>query len=234
MKLLDVLSRVSVVLVFVLMVLILNKLDDVEIKSKNFYEYKNTKINLNLIKNITPRVDYIITYKEDKLEDIFRSYSTTLDEEEINNIHSLLDFAQKSEFYSVEIIAYMKFDERDVELFLSDKYVKKPSSYRVNQSMLTTLRDYGIDDFQYNNLVKLQDKVYESAALFYEDVTAYAKLKKDAWTEQNIPLLGLGDNGVRFAQNINLKSEERVLTQEDVTTIIKGLEAAYSEYKSLK
>jgi len=230
----EILSKVSIVLILVFVIAGVGELVQMNQKAITFYEYQDKKINLKLVKHIVPKVDYIITYKEDKNVDIFRKYSTTLNEQEIKNIQNFLELAQKSAFYHVEIIAYMKFDDTKIELFHSKQYLKKATEYSVNDSMLSILSSYGIDDFQYNNLAKIKDKIYEDSTAFYEDVVAYAKLKKDTWSEQNIPLLGLGDNGIKFMYNIDKEAEDLMLTQEEISLTSQALKDAYLEYERIK
>jgi hypothetical protein len=230
----EIISRVSIVLILIIIGMGVNELSKINAKATTFYEDKDKKINLKLVKHIVPKVDYIITYKEDKNVDIFRKYSTTLNENEIKNIQSFLELAQNSAFYNVEIIAYMKLDDVTVELFHSKQYLKKAEVYSVNDNMLAILRSYGIDDFQYKSLAKLKDKIYEDSKTFYEDVVAYARLKKDAWSEQNIPLLGLGDNGIKFMHNIDKDAVDLALTQEEISLTCDGLKEAYYEYERIK
>ena len=230
MKPLDILTKVSTLIIAALMLFGVYTLMKIDKKATNFYEVDNKKINIKQVKEIVPKVDYIITYKEDKNVDIFRKYSTSLNPKEIQNIKQFLELAMASEFYNVEVASYMKFDKRTVELFHSEHYLKKVTNYSVNDELLSTLNSYGIDDFQYKNLEKLKNKVYEDRDTFLNEVTSYAKLRKDAWIERTITTIGLGDNGIKFMKNIDAKTQEQNLTQEGIEIIIDGLQDSYAQY----
>lgn len=234
MKYIDMLGKISTVLIMLLLAVVAYTLVQIDKKSTNFYEYQDKKINIKQVKQIVPRVDYIITFKEDKNVDIFHRYSTILTKHEIANIKKFLELAQKSAYYNVEIVAYMKFDKTNIELFHSKEYLKKPAQYSVDANMLAVLKSYGIDDFQYKNLEKLKEKIYKDSQVFFDEVMAYAKLKKNAWSEKNIPLLGLGDNGIKFMHNVDEEAEELTLNDENIETIVKSLEDAYAEYESMQ
>jgi len=231
MKFLDILSKVATFLILVIIIIVMLDLQD---KPSMFYEYKDSKINLTQVKKIEPRVDYIITLKEDKSRDIFRKYSTPLNEKEIKNIEAILSLAQKSEYYNVEIIAYMMLDAQKVDLYHSNRYVKRVSNYSVNENLLDTLSNYGLDDFQYSNLEKLKGVVYEDSIKFLDDVVAYAKLKKSGWSEDNIPTLGLGTDGIKFMKNIPQEVADNNLSNDDIKGIVGSLNNAYSMYTDIK
>ncbi len=225
MKWLDILSKLSVlVILFVLITTTAEK------KDRFFFEYKNTKINLNQVKKIVPKVDYIITYKEDNSTDVFRKHSTLLNEKEIKNIEAALKMAIKSDFYNVEVLSYMMLDNEKVVLSHSSQYLKKATHYSVNDNLLQELRKYGLDDYQYKNLLQLKDKVYEDSQTFFNDVISYAKLRKMRWVEENIPQLGLQPNGAKFMQILADDAVENEITEKDIQTIIKDLQNSYAVY----
>lgn len=230
MKIVDTLSKVSLILILIVLTVGVVKISNMGKSESNYYEYNNMKINLAQIETIKPRVDYIITYKEDANIDIFRKYSTSLNIQEIENIRGFLKLAQKSEFYNVQIVAYMMLDTHKVELYRSQHYLKYPATYSVNDDLLSRLSGYGLDDFQYKNLLKLKDIVYKDVNKFFDDVVSYAKLKKSNWAKENIPELGRGANANKFMQNIDSKLEEKSLTLEDIEEIVESMKDAHEKY----
>ena len=204
------------------------------VKKTNFYEYKNSKINLLQVKKINSRVSYYATLAEDKTEDINKKFSTTLNRGEIENIKSFLIAAKNSNFYNIEIVAFMMLDEIRVELYKSDKFIKYAGQYSVNDYLLKTLENYGVDDFQYNNLLTIKDKVYTDKDKFVNDVVTYAKLKKGSWSQENIPKLGLGKKGVKFMDDSINEIKEKHLTDEDIKIIILNLEKALNTYEEIR
>jgi len=231
MKAVDVLIKV---IILVLLVIGIIKLTHIETKSENFFEYNGSKINLQKVYKITPRVEYIITFKEDSKKDIFRKYSTALNEKEIQNIGSFLALAKESKYYSVAVSAFMMFDNRKVELFRSSDYLKLAHEYEVNEYLLEVLNSYGLDSFQFTNLEKLKGKVYTDRENFLEEVVAYGKLKREGWIETNIPRLGLGANAILFMEDVSSEREEKPLTQDEIDSILTHLGEAYSVYKGLE
>lgn len=234
MKLLDIVIKLSVLLILVVLILGLDKLSVINDRESKFYEYKHMKINLAQVKIIRPRIDYIITYKEDDNVDIFRKYSTTLNTKEIENIKGFLELASKSEFYNVEIMIYMMFDKQKVELYHSEHFLKHPETYSVNEDLLSRLSAYGLDGLQYNNLLKLKDIVYQDVNKFFDDVVSYAKLKKSNWSKENIPKLGLGANANKFMKNVDLELAQKNLTAEDIESISHKMQESYDIYLGIK
>lgn len=200
----------------------------------NFYEYKNSKINLLQIKKINSRVSYYATLAEDKTEDINKKFSTTFNRNEIENIQSFLSVAKNSKFYNIEIVVFMMLDDIRVQLYKSDKFIKYAGHYSVNDYLLETLENYGIDDFQYNNLLTLKDKVYTDKDKFVDDVVSYAKLKKGSWSQENIPKLGLGKKGIKFMNSAANEIQEKHITDEDIEKIIINLEQALKTYEEIR
>jgi len=200
----------------------------------NFYEYKNSKINLLQVKKIDAKVSYYATLAEDRSEDINKKFSTTFNRAEIKNIQSFLTVAKNSKFYNIEIVAYMMFDEIRVELYRSDRYIKYAAHYSVNDYLLKTLENYGIDDFQYNSLLTLKDKVYTDKDKFVDDVVSCAKLKKGSWSQENIPKLGLGKKGLKFMDNVAHEINEKHLSDEDIESIVLNLQKALRTYEEIR
>lgn len=234
MKLLDIFSKLSTLLILVILIVGVTKLINIDRNESKFYEYKNMKINLAQVKEVRARVDYIITYKEDDNIDIFRKYSTNLNATEIENIKGFLSLANKSEFYSVELETYMLFDRQKIELYRSPRFLKHATTYSVNENLLSQLSAYGLDGFQYNNLTKIKDVVYDDVNKFFDDVVSYAKLKKSNWSQENIPKLGLGSNANKFMSNVDMKISEKSLTDEDIKAIVQDLQDSYGVYSGIK
>ena len=234
MKLQEIIYKVIVLFMLLILSIGVFKLVDKDKSKTTFYEYKNSKINLLLVKRITPRVRYYATLAEDKTEDINRKYSTIFHQKEIHNIKEFLELAKKSEFYNIEIVAYMMFDNKEIELYKSDKFFKYAGEYSVNDYLLQTLDNYGIDEFQYKNLSALKGEVYTNKEKFVDDVIMYAKLKKGSWIDENIPRLGLGENGVKFMNGVTEELKENHLTDEDINNIISNLEKALDVYEEIK
>lgn len=234
MKLQDIIYKVLVLFMLLALSIGVFKLVDQANDRGVFYEYKDSKINLLQVKQIKPRVSYYATFAEDKTEDINRKYSTTFNIDEIKNIKKFLTVAKDSEFYNIEIVAYMMFDGREVELYKSDRFFKYAGQYSVNDNLLITLKNYGIDDFQYNNLVSIKDKIYTDKESFVNDVVMYAKLNNGSWTKENIPKLGLGKNGLKFMNGISDEIKENHLIDEDIEIIISSLQKALDSYEEIK
>ncbi len=234
MKPQDIIYKVLVLFMLAVLSVGAFKLDDKSESKTNFYEYQNSKINLLQVKHITPRVSYYATLAEDNTEDINRKFSTILHKEEIRNIKEFLRLAKNSEFYNIEIVAYMMLDEIEVELYKSDRYFKYAGQYSVNDYLLETLDNYGIDEFQYKNLLALKGKIYTNRDKFVDDVVMYAKLKKGSWTDTNIPELGLGENGIKFMNGVSNEITENHLSDEDINNIISSLEKALNVYEGIK
>ncbi len=234
MKLQEIIYKVLVLFMFIILSVGVYRLVEQGDNKTNFYEYKNSKINLLQVKKITPRVSYYATLAEDKTEDINRKFSTIFHKEEIQNIKEFLQIAKNSEFYNIEIVAYMMFDNREIELYKSDRFFKYAGQYSVNDYLLKTLNNYGIDEFQFKNLSALKGKVYTDKEKFVNDVVLYAKLKKGSWTDENIPKLGLGQNGVKFMNGVSQEVKENHLQDEDINNIISELEKALNIYEEIR
>ena len=234
MKLQEIIYKVLVLFMLIVLSVGVYKLDNKDGCKINFYEYKDSKINLLQLKRITPRVSYYATLAEDKSEDINRKFSTIFHKKEIQNIKEFLILAKNSEFYNIEIAAFMMFDNKEIELYKSDKFFKYAGQYSVNDYLLETLGNYGIDEFQYKNLSALKGKVYTDRDKFVDDVVMHAKLKKGSWTDENIPKLGLGKNGVKFMNGVSHEIKENHLQEEDINNIISNLEKALKVYEDIK
>ncbi|QSZ42881.1 hypothetical protein GJV85_12435 [Sulfurimonas aquatica] len=234
MRILDSLVKVTIVSILIVLIFIAYEVNIINEKSSNFYEYQNSKINIKQVKNILPRVEYVITIEQDEEKDMFRKYSTTLNEEEIEKIKKFLQLAKKSEFYTVQIFTYMIFDKRRVELYHSDNYLKKASSYTLSENLLKHLVEHGIDEFQYKNLTKIKGVVYTQREKFLADVASYGKLRRDQWFENNIAMMAVKDNAARFMSQINLQHKEKLLNDEEIEKIVKMIEESYEEYKGIK
>jgi|GEM_PF-5399836 len=234
MKLQEIIYKVLVLFMLSLLSIGLFKLIDKRENKTNFYEYKNSKINLLQVKRIVPRVSYYATLAEDNTEDINRKFSTVFNKKEIDNIKEFLTLAKNSEFYNIEIVTYMMFDDQEIELYKSERYFKYAGQYSVNNYLLETLDNYGIDEFQYKNLSALKGTVYTDKEKFINDVVMYAKIKKGSWTDENIPKLGLGKNGIKFMDGISQGIKENHLQDEDISNIISNLEKAFNIYEEIK
>lgn len=200
----------------------------------NFYEHNNKKINLLQVKKISSRVSYYATLSSDTYSDINKHYNTTLSEAEMTNIEKILRLATKSEFYNMQFTAYLNLDDELIKLYQSPRYLKLPKKYTVNLDMLATLRRYGIDNFQYKSLQKLEVKTYVNKNKFIDDVITYGRLKRNAWSEKNIPLLGLGKNAQRFMETIEENEKENIMKEEDIEKLMLELHRAYNEYLGIK
>lgn len=206
----------------------------IDTKLVNFYEHDNKKINLAQIKYINSRVDYIATLSQDKSEDMNRKYSTHFDINEISKIEKILEISKKSDFYDIKIDAYMMFDNEKINLFQSKRYVKLPTNFKVNPHMLSTLKTYGIDDYQYQNLLKLQDQSFTNREDFVNTVIDRAKLKKNDWLVTNIALLGVGQKESDFLKNIDSTTTETILDKSEISTVIDSLKSSYDKYSGIK
>ena len=234
MKVLDILSKLSIVLILVIFIIGVTKSINIDKNESKFYEYKNMKINLAQVKVIRVRVDYIITYKEDENVNIFRKYSTSLNADEIGKIKGFLELAKTSEFYNIEIETYMLFDKQKIELYHSPRFLKHAATYSVNENLLSQLSAYGLDSFQYDNLVKIKDVVYDDANKFFGDVISYAKLKNSNWAKEHIPKLGLGSNANKFMRNIDMKVAQNSVDEEEIKNMIQDMQESYNKYLGIR
>jgi len=234
MKTQEIIYKVLVLFMLVVLTAGVYKLVEKSETTANFYEYKNSKINLLQVKRIVPRVSYYATLAEDNTEDINRKFSTIFHKKEIENIKEFLLLAKNSKFYNIEIVAYMMLDDLEVELYKSDMFFKYAGQYSVNDHLLETLSNYGIDEFQFNNLKSLKGKIYTDEKKFVDDVVMHAKLKDGSWTQENIPKLGLGKNGIKFMNGINNEIKENHLQDESINEIITNLEKALERYTEIR
>lgn len=191
----------------------------------NFYEHNNTKINLLQVKKISTRVVY---------SDSNKHYNAALSEEEIMNIEKFLLQTSKKKFYNIQLSISFNFDNQVIQLYQSPRYLKLPKTYTINPYMLETLQTYGLDAFQYKSLQKLQDKMYKNKKKFVDDVITFARLKRNAWSENLIPLLGLGKDAHRFMQSIQENEKEHTMEVEDINIIILELHKARNKYLRIK
>jgi len=233
-KIEDKVFKLLVLLILIIIVFSLWKISDIFIGKKTFYEYRGTKINLLQVHKIEPKISYRISSPDDNFENINKQYNVQFNTNEINKIVKLLKVISSKSYYNIEIIAYMIFDKRQIELYRSKHYIKYPQYYSVNEYLLETLRAYGIDDFQYNSLLKIKGIKYKSRNKFIEEVVSYGKLKRGRWSDTEIPRLGLNRKGDRFVQTLEDNLQENILTQKDRTSIIEGLEDAYKAYLGIQ
>lgn len=234
MNILDNLYKVLVLVLLFSITIATYSLVGMNKKGGNFYTYKDTKINLLQVKKIHPRVSYYATLSSDSLPEINKLFSTTLNDKEIQNIEKFLKLSQDSEFYNIEIQAFMMFDDQKIELYKSPTYTKYARKYSVNPYLLETLKIYGLDDFQYANLLKIKDKIYTSKEKFLEDVLTYARLKHSHWSEKNIPILGLGEKAAKFMHNVDTNEKENLLDVKGISEILHGLKEANEKYLGIK
>ena len=207
---------------------------DINKKSTKFYEYEKGKINLLQVSKINPRVEYYATLSQDENLDINRKYSTTLNLDEISNIETFLATTKDSEFYNIEINTYMMFDNQRVNIYKSPRYVQLPSHYQVNDYMLSVLKVYGIDEFQYEGLMKLKEKIFEGREKFIDSVISVAKLNRSEWVLKNIPILGLGEKSAEFLTELDSDVKERFLSDSEIKIISEKLHGSYSSYMDIK
>lgn len=207
-------------------------LNEINKKVSNFYEYKNEKINLTQVKQIRPRVDYMITLSQDKNEDMHRVYSTSLNEKEIQKIQKFIEMSKESAYYDIKIDAYMMFDNKKIELYESKRYIKLPSKYTITQHMLDVLRSYGLDEYQYKNLFKYKSKEFNDKDDFVDFVIDRAKIKRSDWLVSKIISLGIGFKEKVFMSKMRIDAKDLLLEDEDEVT--ESLRSAYDKYLGIK
>lgn len=203
-------------------------------KSAKFYEYENIKINLTKVKHIQPRINYVLTLSQDKDEDIHRLYSTSLNKEEIAKIENFLELAKSSEFYDIQIAAYMMFDNEKIDLFKSKRFVKLPSHYKITEYMLKVLRSYGLDEFQYNNLLKFKSQEFTTKDELVDFVIDRAKLNRNEWIVKKIISLGVGVKEGVFMKDIDNDTKELLIYDDDIEDIVDSLKSSYDNYLGIK
>ena len=225
-------------IILLLAFLALRFLSDYVIEEKSclshFYDNGTEKINLLQVRSIQPRVDYTITLSDDPLDDMGKSYSTVMNTDEIQKITGFIKKAKESRFYRIKIDAYMMFDDKRIGLYSSKEYIKKPDTYRVSRYMLDVLQGYGLDSYQLANLEKLKDESYTNKTAFLNKVLQYGELSKNSWTEENIPLLGLGNKGIEFMRNIDANQSESLIRESDIEEIKASLEASLNRYIEIR
>jgi hypothetical protein len=234
MKLFDRLIKSIIVVIFVLFLFALNQMQEMKSLLTRFYEYDGKKINLTQVKVIEPRVDYIISYDDASDLDTFYRHSEQINEKEIDTLEKVLKEAQKSDYYEIRLLVYLLFDDQKIILYKSPLYFKTVHKYSVNANMLHVLKNYGIDDFQYKGIASLQGEIYTDKEKFVDDVVRLGKLKKSAWSQKNIPLLGMGKKAAVFMRHAESYEHENLLQDKDIQAIIKALRDAYQTYMSIQ
>ena len=126
------------------------------------------------------------------------------------------------------------FDNEKINLFQSKRYIKLPTNFKVNSHMLNTLKTYGIDDYQYQNLLKLQEQSFTNREDFVNTVIDRAKLKKNDWLITNIALLGVGQKESDFLKNIDSNATQMLLDKNEISTVIDSLKSSYDKYAEIK
>jgi len=234
MKLFDTLIKSIIVMIFLLFIYAVNQMQDMKHLLERFYEYDGKKINLTQVKVIEPRVDYIISYEDAEDFDTFYRHSKQINDREITLLKKLLKEAQKSDFYEVQVLVYFLFDDQKIFLYRSPHYLKTIHTYSVNDHLLGVLKNYGIDDFQYQSIARIKGEIYTDKEKFIDDVVHLGKLKKSAWVQKNIPLLGMGKKGDAFMRKREVGEDEKILTDEQREAIVEAVEKAYSIYLGIK
>ncbi|MCX6075387.1 MAG: hypothetical protein NTW78_00700 [Campylobacterales bacterium] len=220
--------------ILIALIIGLFRLSGIDEKLTNFYQYDNKKINLTAVKFIQPRVDYVATLSQDKDEDFNRKYSTHFDLNEISKIEKFLKLSKQSDFYDIQINAYMMFDNEKINLFQSKRFVKLPSKYKVTPYLIGKLNGYGLDEHQHQNLTKLQEQVFSKKDEFVNTVIERAKLRKSDWLVTNIALMGVGQKESNFLKNIENDTPETLLEKNDIKEIISSLKAVHDNYLGIK
>ena len=221
-------------MIFFLSLFALNQMQEIKSLLTRFYEYDGKKINLTQVKLIEPRVDYIISYDDASDLDTFYRHSEQINEKEIATLEKILQKAQQSDFYEIRFLVYLLFDDTKIVLYKSPLFFKTVHRYSVNENMLRVLKNYGIDAFQYKGIASLQGNIYTDKEKFVDDVVRLGKLKKSAWSQKNIPLLGMGEKAAAFMRHVESYEHENLLQDKDIKAIIKALRDAYQTYMSIQ
>lgn len=234
MKLFDGLIKSIVILIFVLFLFALYEIQEIRTLLTRFYEYEGKKINLIQVKEIEPRVDYMIAYDKSSDLDTFYRHSQQITEKEIASLNEILQKAQKSDFYEIEFLVYLLFDDQKIVLYHSPLFFKAVKHYSVNDNMLQTLKNYGIDEYQHKGIASIKGQVYQDKERFIDDVVHLGKLKKSEWSKKNIPLLGMDQRAAAFTKQLDGNEHEKLLQDEDREKIIQALQRAYQTYMSIQ
>ena len=203
-------------------------------KSTKYYQYENGKINTFQVKTIRPRVEYFATLSQDEEIKVNKKYSTSLNEGELENLRAILSAVKDSDYYRVEIVSFLAFDEEKANVYKSQRYLKNPSLYSVTKRMLDTLRTHGIDDYQYEKLSKMQGESFSDKKEFVDKVIAVGKLKRNDWVERNVPTLGLSAKAARFVNSLDIERRDNLLEDDDVEKIMDELNGVYDAYLGIK
>lgn len=234
MKLIENVKLLLLLSILIALVVGLFCLNGISVKLSNFYEYENKKINLAGVEHIQPRIDYVATLSQDKSEEMHHKYSTQFTPQEIVKIEDILNLTKESDFYDIQINTYMMFDNEKINLFQSKRFVKLPAQYKVNPYMLSTLKTYGIDDYQYQNLLKLTEQVFNNKDEFVNTVIERGKLRKSDWLITNIAILGVGQKEGNFIKNIDNNTSQTLLSDDEIEDIVSSLKNSYENYLGIQ
>ena len=114
----------------VLLVAIPVKVYSFEINGR-YLNYGAGMINMDNVTHISPKINYVVTLPEDLTKDYFKQFGTSnlLDSIQIRNIQTWFNSAylNDSDYYYVEIEAYIKFDDFTLTMIPKQRYLKLPS-----------------------------------------------------------------------------------------------------------
>lgn len=205
-------------------------------KPGDWYDYGNGKVNLANVSMIRPRIDYELTLATDPVKDVGKDYSEPLTKDAVERLVGILtqETLAKQDFYRVRFNIYVMFDTFQLELFKSEDYVKRPSKYEVNDHLLAELRGKNADEGLLGALAGLKGKVYGSREDFVKALAATNQLNMQNWWVQNeLPELGLGEAGVKFAAQVKAVEEDKLLDEAQLKVLRTGIQDALEAYQDI-
>lgn len=201
-----------------------------------WYDYGNGKVNLNQISHIKPSYDYHLTLATDSLDDINENYNEAITEESAERIIENLNLEEinKQPFYRIRLKATVHFDMFELTLYESEDFIKRPSTYQVNDFLLAKLRDNGLDQASLNAISALKGQVFATKEAFLEALATTEVLNMDNyWVANQLPIFGLGEAGAKFfAETQNVKAD-KLLDAKTLEALKKNIKTSLKSYQDI-
>lgn len=200
-----------------------------------WYDYGNGVVNLDNVNHISAKIVGVSTFDTGPQENFHKEFVNPLSPSDIEIITSWIapNSLDGYHFYKWHYEAYIMFDAFKLTLYESKKYLKKPKIYQVTDYFLGELKAKGGTPAMVNALGKLKGKSFNDKKLFSDAVITQAKLERNNFTENVLPKLGLGEKASVFVNGLGDNEKELLLTPEEYELIMKGLNKAHSDYRSL-
>ncbi len=201
-----------------------------------WYDYGNGKVNLNQVSHIKPTFDYYLTLASDSLEDINKNYSESITEESSDRLIESLNLEEisKQPFYRVRLKASVHFDLFELTLYESEDYIKRPSTYQVNDYLLGKLRENGLDSSSMGTISALKGQVFSTKEAFLEALAGTEVLNMDNyWVSNQLPIYGLGEAGSKFFNETQNVKADKLLDANSLEALKKGIKESLKNYQDI-